>query len=59
MYMAGASTSYRVGRSVHLVGQADQRYYDLSRAGGHPARKSYLVLIGLAFAPGDVPSSLR
>jgi hypothetical protein len=59
LYWASASTSCRVGRYVHLVTSAAQRYYDLSGARGGPARNSYLVSAGLGFAPGDLPISLR
>jgi hypothetical protein len=56
-YTGGASTSYRVARFVHLVANSAWRRYELQALGG--TRNSYLVSVGLGFAPGEVPLSLR
>jgi hypothetical protein len=57
-YTAGASTSYRLGRYIHLVGHSGWRRYELSGRSGR-GRDSYFLSVGLGFAPREVPLSLR
>jgi hypothetical protein len=56
-YTAGAGTSYRISRRLHLVGHSGWRRFDLAgRTGG---RNSYFVSAGLGFTPREMPLSFR
>jgi hypothetical protein len=56
-YTAGGSTSCRVSRYVHLVGNSGWRRYELQ--GNSKGRDSFFASVGLGFTPRDVPLSLR
>ena len=56
-YTAGVVTSYRIARYLHVVGNSAWRRYQLGELS--KLRNSYLVSLGLGFAPGEVPLSLR
>jgi len=53
----GAGTTYRVTRYLHLIGNGGWRSYELQGTAGR--RNSYFASVGLGFAPGDLPLSLR
>jgi hypothetical protein len=56
-YTAGAGTSYRVSRYLHLVGHSGWRRYELR--GNSKGHDSFFASIGLGLTPRDLPLSLR
>ncbi len=53
-----ASTSYRLGRFVHLVGSIAGRSFDMRYLQGGRRRNSYVVTFGIGFTPNEMPLSL-